>query len=227
MMTHAHENIEGRATAVIATVKSLADQQGHGVNLIAVSKTRTSEEVRAAHRAGLTHFGENYLQDALPKIQALSDLPLEWHFIGRIQTNKTKDIAAAFDWVHTLDRERVAARLNRHRADRPPMNVLIQVNVDDDPSKAGVSLSEPQALNALRESLSAMDNLRVRGLMTILSKNTEPQAGFSALRKLFEQHASTDGWDVLSMGMSGDMEHAIAAGATHIRIGTALFGLRT
>jgi hypothetical protein len=200
------------------------------VTLLAVSKTFPADAVREAHAAGCRAFGENYVQEALAKIEALADLRerLEWHLIGPLQSNKTREVAAAFDWVHTIDRVKVAERLAAQRPEHlPPLNVCVQVNVSGEASKSGVA---PAELPALARAVATLPRLRLRGLMSI------PQAveGFDAQRAPHRRvHAlfdalRTDGLalDTLSMGMSNDMEAAIAEGATVVRIGTALFGQR-
>jgi pyridoxal phosphate enzyme (YggS family) len=199
---------------------------------MAVSKTRSVSDLRVAYKAGQKAFGENYLQEALEKIQALSDLPdLEWHFIGPIQSNKTRQIAQAFDWVHSVDRLKIARRLSEQRGEsRTPLNVCLQVNINDEDSKAGCPLTE---LPALAEGVMALPNIRLRGLMAIPDPD-QPQAGLQAsfgkladtLERLRQEHAGSDSLDTLSMGMSADLETAIEAGATWVRIGTAIFGAR-
>lgn len=196
--------------------------------LLAVSKTRPAEDIRAAHALGINDFGENYLQEALPKIEALQALGLTWHFIGPIQSNKTRPIAEHFDWVHSVDRDKIARRLNEQRpADAPPLQVCLQVNVSGEASKSGVS---PAELPALAEAVMQLPRLRLRGLMAIPAATTseaQQRATFAQLRGLFEdlQPRAPD-LDTLSMGMSGDLESAIAEGSTLLRIGTALFGPR-
>ena len=202
------------------------------VTLLAVSKTRDAGAIRALHQQGVTDFGENYLQEALGKQPALADLGLTWHFIGPIQSNKTRDIAQHFDWVHTVDRLKIARRLSEQRpADLPPLNLCIQVNVDDEASKSGVSLAEVPALAA---AIAELPNLRLRGLMAIPRADATDgnQAAFRTLAMTLSQlrHTmaaqSAQPLDTLSMGMSDDFETAIAEGATIVRIGTALFGPR-
>ena len=202
--------------------------QAHGRNaaeiaLIAVSKTMPAEAVAAAHAAGQVDFGENYVQEAVAKIDALAELPLRWHFLGRMQSNKTALIARHFDWVHTLDREKTARRLSSQRGERKPLNLLVQINIDADPAKGGVA---PDQAGDLLAAVRGMAGLRVRGLMAILEKSGDPQASFGRMRILFDVLAKQGGpeWDTLSMGMTHDMEAAIAAGATQVRIGTAIFG---
>ena len=219
------------AAVVAAAVKKAAlraGRQADDVRLVAVSKTRSSGEVREAAGAEIADFGENFLQDALPKVRALDDLGLVWHFVGAIQSNKTRDIARYFQWVHTLERPRIAERLHRHRGDLPPLDVCIQVNVDAEASKAGV---DPQGIPELVQTVRGLDRLRLRGLMAIPAPRDDPEemrSSFSRMRELFEIHRSAGGdhWDTLSMGMTADFEVAIAEGATCVRIGTAIFGPR-
>jgi len=196
--------------------------------VLAVSKTRPEADIRAAFGAGLTHFGENYLQEALPKMEALADLPLQWHFIGPIQSNKTRSIASHFDWVHSIDREKIARRLSEQRpAHLPPLQVCLQVNVSGEATKAG---ADPAEIPELARALAALPRLRLRGLMAIPAPTEdagEQRAAFRALRELFEALPPADPpADTLSMGMSADLEAAIAEGATLVRVGTAIFGPR-
>ncbi|MCY4214372.1 MAG: YggS family pyridoxal phosphate-dependent enzyme [Gammaproteobacteria bacterium] len=209
----------------IARTARLHGRAPESVTLIAVSKAKPATAVAEAHRAGQLDFGENYAQEAAAKIQALAGLPLRWHFIGRVQSNKTALIARHFDWVHTVDRLKIARRLAGHRADGSPLNVLVQVNIDDDPAKGGVA---PDAVGALVDAMRGLDGLRLRGLMAVLERAGDAQSSYRRARTLFEGLAGRggDGWDVLSMGMSGDLEAAIAAGATQVRVGTAIFGPR-
>jgi pyridoxal phosphate enzyme (YggS family) len=212
----------------IASVAMRYGREPDSVRLIAVSKTQSADAVRAAAAFGQMDFGENYLQEALPKLAALADLPLTWHFIGQLQGNKTRAVAENFHWVHTLDRERIAVRLNEQRhAHSPPLNVCIQVRLEDEPGKGGISKTE---VLALARTVLELPRLRLRGLMCI-----PPQReGFEAQRQLFAELADCaralreQGMpiDTLSMGMSGDLEAAVAAGATCVRIGTAIFGER-
>ncbi|NMX69060.1 YggS family pyridoxal phosphate-dependent enzyme [Pseudomonas sp. WS 5111] len=195
------------------------------VHLLAVSKTKPAQAVRQAHAAGIRDFGENYLQEALGKQAELTDLPLSWHFIGPIQSNKTRAIAENFAWVHSVDRLKIAQRLSEQRpADLPPLNICIQVNVSGEASKSGCT---PADLPALAEAIQALPRLKLRGLMAIpepTDDRAQQDAAFAAVRDL---QASLDlGLDTLSMGMSHDLESAIAQGATWVRIGTALFGAR-
>jgi len=195
------------------------------VGLLAVSKTKPASDLREAFSAGLRDFGENYLQEALGKQTELSDLPLIWHFIGPIQSNKTRAIAENFAWVHSVDRLKIAQRLSEQRpADLPPLNICIQVNVSGEASKSGCT---PEDLPALAQAISALPNLRLRGLMAIpepTEDSDEQNAAFAAVRTLQDQLNLP--LDTLSMGMSHDLEAAIAQGATWVRIGTALFGAR-
>jgi len=200
------------------------------ITLLAISKTRPVDDIRAAIATGQRHFGENYLQDALVKISTLAEESpaLCWHFIGAIQSNKTKEIAKHFDWVHTIDRLKIAQRLNDQRPQQaPPLNVCIQVNISEETSKAGVRLEH---LDELAESISQLPNLKLRGLMAIPAATDDieqQRQAFASLRKLLEQLQQHDQQlDTLSMGMSSDMEAAIAEGSTMIRIGTAIFGAR-
>jgi pyridoxal phosphate enzyme (YggS family) len=199
-----------------------------GVRLLAVSKTFGPDAVRAALAAGQVAFGENYIQEAVGKIVALQGLPIEWHCIGPIQSNKTRLVAEHFDWVQSIDRLKIAQRLNEQRPDgRAPLQVCIQVNTDGGPTKAGVA---PQEVAALAAEIHRLPRLRLRGLMTI----PEPAPDFAAAcalharaRALFDVlNADGLGLDTLSMGMSGDLDAAIQAGSTMVRVGTAIFGQR-
>ncbi|MDZ4333432.1 MAG: YggS family pyridoxal phosphate-dependent enzyme [Pseudomonas sp.] len=195
------------------------------VGLLAVSKTKPAAAIRQAFAAGTRDFGENYLQEALEKQLELSDLPLTWHFIGPIQSNKTKPIAEHFAWVHSVGRLKIAQRLSDQRpAHLPPLNICLQVNVSGEASKSGCN---PDELQALAQAVTQLPNLRLRGLMTIPEPTDDPgeqRAAFARLREL-QQGLNLD-LDTLSMGMSHDLEAAIAEGATWVRIGTALFGAR-
>ena len=195
------------------------------VHLLAVSKTKPAAALRDAYAAGLRDFGENYLQEARAKQVELADLPLCWHFIGPIQSNKTRDIAEHFAWVHSVDRLKIAQRLSEQRPDGlPPLNICIQVNVSGEASKSGCA---PADLPALAHAISALPRLKLRGLMAIpepTDERAEQDAAFAKVREL--QEGLNMGLDTLSMGMSHDLESAIAQGATWVRIGTALFGAR-
>lgn len=223
--------IAERARALLEEIARLEARHGRApgsVTLVGISKTHAAASVREAHGAGLSQFGESYVQEALPKIEALADLPLTWHFVGRIQGNKTAEIAAGFDWVHGIDRLRIARRLSEQRpAELPPLDCCIEVNLSGEASKGGAA---PQDLPALAAAVAALPRLRLRGLMTLPA----PAAGLDAQRLPFARLArclaglrrDIPGLDTLSMGMSDDMEAAIAEGATLVRIGTALFGPR-
>lgn len=199
------------------------------VRLVAVSKTHPAASIRQAHAAGQVDFGENYLQEALDKMGELAALPLCWHFIGPIQSNKTRDIAAHFDWVHSVDRASVAQRLSEQRpAARGALQVLLQVNLSGEASKSGVA---PDDLAELAEAVAALPNLELRGLMAIPA----PESDFERQRQTFRRLAAAakalqarghSNCRELSMGMSSDFEAAIAEGATLVRIGTDLFGPR-
>ncbi len=209
----------------IQTATQAAHRPENSVQLLAVSKTKPAEALREAYAAGLRDFGENYLQEALGKQLELADLPLIWHFIGPIQSNKTRAIAEHFDWVHSVDRLKIAQRLSEQRpAELPPLNICIQVNVSGEASKSGCT---PDDLPALAAVISTLPRLKLRGLMAIpepTDDRAEQDAAFAAVQKL---QASLDlPLDTLSMGMSHDLESAIAQGATWVRIGTALFGAR-
>ena len=198
------------------------------VTLIAVSKAKPAESVRAAATAGVTDFGENYLQEALGKMDRLADLALHWHFIGGIQSNKTRAIAERFEWVHSIDRLSVARRLSEQRPfHAPALNVCIQVALVPESTKGGV---DPAILAELALQMAELPRLRLRGLMAIPPPQPDVQAEravFSRLRILLEGlNARGLELDTLSMGMSADFESAIAEGATHVRIGTAIFGSR-
>jgi len=209
----------------IQTATLAAHRPENSVQLLAVSKTKPAAALREAYAAGLRDFGENYLQEALGKQLELADLPLIWHFIGPIQSNKTRAIAEHFDWVHSVDRLKIAQRLSEQRpAELPPLNICIQVNVSGEASKSGCT---PADLPALVEAISALPRLKLRGLMAIpepTDDRAEQDAAFAAVQKL--QASLELPLDTLSMGMSHDLESAIAQGATWVRIGTALFGAR-
>jgi PLP dependent protein len=196
--------------------------------LLAVSKTRSDVEIAALAEAGQQAFGENYVQEALPKIEALRGLGLEWHLIGHLQSNKADQAAGAFDWVQSVDRLKLVAALARHRpVDLPPLKVLLQVNIDDETSKHGC---RPEDIDALADAVAAEPRLRLRGLMAIPAPHEEVSRrrdAFSAMRVLFDAlQARHPGVDTLSMGMSEDFVPAIEEGANMVRIGSALFGPR-
>jgi pyridoxal phosphate enzyme (YggS family) len=225
------ERIDVNIAKVLEQVRVAAEKYQRDVDrvtLMAVSKTQPADAVRAAAAAGLCNFGENYLQEALDKIAALADLNLVWHFIGPIQSNKTRQIAAHFDWVHSVDREKVLRRLSEQRdSSLPPLNVCLQVNISGEASKSGVAPGQLAELAALADELP---QLRLRGLMAIPAASSKFDAQFTACRSLADLFANTrethPQLDTLSVGMSADMEAAIAAGSTMLRIGTAIFGAR-
>ena len=196
------------------------------VQLLAVSKTHPADSIKALFELGQDAFGENYLQEALGKIEHLKSLAIQWHFIGHVQRNKTKSLAENFAWVHGVDRLLIAERLSSQRPDNlAPLNICIQVNIDGQETKDGCP---PDAVPDLVSQISKLERIRLRGLMVIPAP--ENTAAFAKTQKLFEQvksqHANPQDWDTLSMGMSGDLKEAIAGGSTMVRIGTALFGAR-
>jgi PLP dependent protein len=216
-LTHVHKRIAAAARA--------CGRDPDAVRLIAVSKTQPAATVRYAYAAGQRDFGESYLQDALPKLDALADLRITWHFIGAIQSNKTRAIAERFHWVHTVDRAKIAERLAAQCPPDKTLDITLQVNVDGDPAKAGVA---PEQAAALVDAVATLPSLRLRGLMTILGLDTDPDEGYRRLGTLFTSLAdrAPASWDTVSMGMTADLEIAIAAGATCVRVGTAIFGSR-
>jgi pyridoxal phosphate enzyme (YggS family) len=213
------ENVQG-VKARVAHAARAAGRDPESVTLLAVSKTHPAELIAQASAAGLSAFGENYVQEALGKMDRLAGL--EWHLIGPLQGNKTHAAAERFDWVQTIDRERIASRLSEHRpAHLRELNILIQVNISGEATKSGVDVKEVTALAA---AVARLPRLRLRGLMAIPA----PQSRHDLLRmgELYDGLRAKFGFDTLSMGMSDDMEPAIAAGATMVRIGTAIFGRR-
>ena len=214
---------------VLAQIQAACTQAGRepdSVQLLAVSKTQPSSVLAEMYQTGQRAFGENYLQEALEKITELKNLEIEWHFIGHVQRNKTKHLAENFAWVHGVDRLIIAERLSNQRGDnQSALNICIQVNIDGQDTKDGC---QPAEVADLVAQISQLPNLRLRGLMVIPAPNN-PQA-FADAKVLFDvvktQHAHPEDWDTLSMGMSGDMTEAIAAGSTMVRVGTALFGAR-
>ena len=213
------ENLQG-AKARIERAARAAGRDPRSVTLLAVSKTHPVERIAAAQAAGQRAFGENYVQEALAKMEALPGL--EWHLIGPLQSNKTRVAAERFDWVQTVDRARIANRLSEQRpAHLPPLNVLIQVNVSAEATKSGVAVTEVTALAA---AIAPLPRLRLRGLMAVPAPGSG--GGFLQMKDLYERLRERFGFDTLSMGMSDDMEAAIAQGSTMVRIGTAIFGER-
>ena len=212
----------------IRAAEDAAGRRSGSVSLLAVSKTKPSELVRQAHGFGLSAFGENYAQEMAEKAAALADLPLSWHFIGPIQSNKTALIAEVSDWVHSIDRLKVARRLSEQRPDdKAPLNVLVQINTSNEDSKSGVGIdAAPELMAAIDE----LPGLRLRGLMTIPAATTdqaEQREPFRQLRELMARLCdSLPQLDTLSMGMSGDLEAAVSEGANIVRVGTDIFGAR-
>lgn len=195
------------------------------ITLVAVSKTRPASAIRDAWAAGLRDFGENYLQEALDKIEILAELPLVWHFIGPIQSNKTRPIAEHFDWVHGVDRLKIAQRLSGQRPpERGPLNICLQVNISREPSKSGLL---PEDVAELAAAMAELPNIQLRGLMAIPAPADDSEGRRRPLRELRElQHSLPLPLDTLSMGMSDDLGEAVQEGATLVRVGTALFGQR-
>jgi pyridoxal phosphate enzyme (YggS family) len=226
LMPTIHERLQ-QLRSSIRHAESAAHRPPDSVCLLAVSKTHSVAEIREALAAGQTAFGESYVQEALEKMTALTDAPIEWHFIGPIQSNKTAQIAAHFHWVHSIDRVKIAQRLNDQRGDLPPLNVCIQVNTSGETSKAGIPESE---LVPLAKAISQLPRLRLRGLMTIPAPESDPdkqRLPFRQLKTCLDRLNQLGmALDTLSMGMSDDMQVAIAEGATIVRIGTAVFGPR-
>ncbi len=228
IMTVIASNLQAVNHAV-AQAANAAQRRAEEVTVLAVSKTFPAAAVRAAYDAGQRIFGENYLQEALEKIAALRSLPLEWHFIGPLQSNKTRAIAENFSWVHSVDRLKIAERLSAQRpAHLPPLNLCIQVNISGEPSKSGVAADEAAQL---AQAVARLPRLRLRGLMAIPTPTEDQQmqrAPYAALRLLLQQSNRTHGleMDTLSMGMSNDLAAAVLEGATMVRIGTAIFGAR-
>ena len=221
-----YQQVSKQVTQVCEQVGRQAD----GVILLAVSKTKPAAMIASLAQQGQRHFGENYLQEAIEKIATLKaqseGKDIVWHYIGSIQRNKTRDIAEHFDWVQTLERDIIAKRLNDQRpAALPPLNVLIQVNIDNEDSKSGCL---PEQLPELITAIKGYERLQLRGLMIIPAK--ADTHAFARTKQLFTEiqhsHPELNGWDTLSMGMSGDMSEAIANGSTMVRVGTAIFGAR-
>jgi pyridoxal phosphate enzyme (YggS family) len=214
----------------IALAAQVAGRDARSITLLAVSKTFPAEDVRAAYAAGQHAFGENYVQEAITKIEALADLraSLEWHFIGPLQSNKTRPVAESFDWVHSVDRLKIAQRLSEQRPDNlPPLNVCLQVNISGEASKSGVSIADAVEV---AQAIAALPKLKLRGLMAIpepAGSVEDQRVPHRQLRELFERLRNHGlELDTLSMGMSSDLEAAVLEGATIVRVGTAIFGAR-
>lgn len=216
--------------AEIAHAAHDAGRSEDDVMLLAVSKRHPAESIRQAYEAGARHFGENYLQEALEKQAQLTDLPVHWHFIGPLQSNKTREVAEHFEWVHSVDRFKLARRLSEQRPEHlAPLNICLQVNVSGESSKSGVS---PTEVESLAEAVMELPHIRLRGLMCIPAPETDVERQrrpfevlAELLRTLRHQHRQAE-LDTLSMGMSGDLPAAIAAGSTLVRVGTGIFGPR-
>jgi pyridoxal phosphate enzyme (YggS family) len=229
MRTSSMNSLQASRNKVLQQIEDAckqAQREPKTVQLLAVSKTHPSESLREMYQTGQRAFGENYLQEALDKIETLNDLDIEWHFIGHVQRNKTKHLAASFAWVHGVDRLIIAERLSSQReASQAPLNICLQVNIDAQETKDGC---QPNAVAELVKNISQLPHLKLRGLMVIPAPNNTQ--AFSDAKQLFEEvkseHAHPEDWDTLSMGMSSDMAEAIAAGSTMVRVGTALFGAR-
>lgn len=220
-----------RAQQRLAKALENAGRPSEGARLLAVSKTKPAALIRQAYACGQREFGENYLQEALDKQAELTDLQdIVWHFIGPLQSNKTRAVAEHFSWVHSVDRIKIARRLSEQRPDSlGPLNICLQVNVSDEPSKAGIT---PDELDALADEIATLPNLRLRGLMAIpapasdLASQRQPLAHLRRLQEELRQRLPNAPLDTLSMGMSDDLEAAILEGATLVRLGTAIFGAR-
>ena len=231
MKKPAFPHIQTRLESLREEITNTEIQYGRkkgSTELLAVSKTRSIDEVRLAIQAGQRHFGENYLQDAITKISALTDENLCWHFIGPLQSNKCKSVAEYFDWVHTIDRLKIAERLNSHRSDSlSALNICIQINISGETSKSGIN---PEETSELADKIAGLENINLRGLMALPAPETDFQAqreAFAKVRQIFEglqqEHPQLD---TLSLGTTNDMQAAIAEGSTMVRIGTAIFGPR-
>ena len=212
----------------ISAAVTAAERDPASVELIAVSKTKPASLIEQAHAVGLRHFGENYVNEALEKIKVCEHLSICWHFIGPLQSNKTRAVAEHFDWIHSIDRLKLARRLNDQRPDSlSPLNICLQTNLDQEATKSGIT--DEAELVDLVAAISELPKLRLRGLMVIPPAQNKPDAqrqAFSRVRELSLQHCAALGANELSMGMSGDLEAAIAEGATMVRIGTDIFGTR-
>ena len=221
-------NLQAVRTRINAALPAAIGASRSAVALVAVSKTQSAENIREAFAAGQRAFGENYVQEALAKREALADLAIEWHFIGPVQSNKAQLIARHFDWVHGVERLKIAEIFSRNRlVSQPPLNVCVQVNVSGEGSKSGV---RPNEAASLCGQVAVLPHLRLRGLMAIIENTSDPLAQGAQFRMLRELAARITAsgitLDTLSMGMSQDLESAVAEGATMVRIGTAIFGER-
>ncbi|HZZ94173.1 MAG TPA: YggS family pyridoxal phosphate-dependent enzyme [Usitatibacter sp.] len=220
--------IAANLQAVRRRISEALQGDSRKVSLVAVSKSKPAEAIREAFRAGCRDFGESYIQEAVPKLASLRDLPATWHFIGHLQTNKARDVAQVFDWVHGIDRARLASALSRARpADRPDLNVCVQVNISAEATKGGVA---PGAALALAREVAALPRLKLRGLMGMAAPTKDAAAQrrqFALLRNVRDEIVAAGlPLDTLSMGMSDDFPAAIAEGSTLVRVGTAIFGPR-
>jgi PLP dependent protein len=222
-------SIEDRLIQIRSSIRDaeLSNNRPPGsVLLLAVSKTRPAADLACLYQFGQRHFGESYLQEALHKQQQLAHFNITWHFIGPIQSNKTKQIAAHFSWVHSVDRIKIAKRLNEHRpADLPPLNICLQINISDEQSKSGISL---QQFVQFAEQIKSFSRLKLRGVMAIPAKLSSYEQQRDPYRRIFQAVTQQSGFEIdsFSFGMTGDLPAAIAEGATIVRIGTALFGAR-
>ena len=227
-MSRIASNMQLNLRAVASCVADVSRQVGGRVDILAVSKAQTAQTIRAAWDAAQRAFAENYVQEAQGKMAELADLAIEWHFIGPLQSNKTKAVAESFAWVHTVDREKIARRLAAARpAAMPPLNICVQVNISGEATKNGVA---PDEARTLCQVVATLPSLRLRGLMTIGHPGLD-EAGqrqqFRAMKTLFDAiNAAGPAMDTLSMGMSDDMRAAILEGSTMVRVGTAIFGAR-
>ena len=207
----------------------LVKKNQSSIKIIGVTKTQTADTIRQAYNAGITDIGENYVQEALTKMVRLQDLDIAWHFIGSIQSNKTRLIAENFTWVHSVDSLKIAKRLSSQCPKGKTLNLLMQLNVDSDPSKRGIGADD---IEELVSEANNLPNIKVRGLMIILSEQTNPIFGYKAASDIFEKLKTLKSnkgniyWDTLSMGMSKDFEQAIQSGSNTIRLGNNLFGTR-
>lgn len=224
-MTHIKDNL-ATVELQISTACQLATRSIDEVCLLAVSKTKPIELIQQAYDHGQRQFGESYIQEAVDKIKQLSHLTdIQWHFIGPIQSNKTRHIAENFSWVHSVDRAKIVTRLNEHRANHDtPLNVCLQVNISEENSKSGIALNE---LEQLAQQVNNCENLRLRGIMAIPKKHDSIES-FQQMNNVYKElKTQYPSVDTLSMGMSGDLNEAIANGSTMVRVGTAIFGSRT